>query len=291
MGQFGGPPISPADLSGSPVRPPGGPRRWWSSTWHGAYRLDMAGRRCPGSLGDVLASRRSGLFVGRGSEVELFRAALDAEPAFSVLHLHGPGGIGKTTLLDAFADLALHAGAQVVRLDGRDVHAQSAVLAPLREFLETSNHRPRLVWLVDTYDQMSALDDWIRTEVLPRLPATTVTVVAGRLPPGQGWRADPAWRDLLRIMSLRNLRPAESRQYLQLCGVDVALHDRIVEVSHGHPLGLSLLADVVKRGGEPVTDPAGTGSGRDTAAALRRRGPEHPASARSGGVRTGPRDH
>ena len=32
-------------------------------------------------------------------------------------------------------------------------------------------------------------------------------------------------------------------------------HDQLVELAHGHPLGLSLLADVVMRGGEAADDP------------------------------------
>jgi hypothetical protein len=91
--------------------------------------------------------------------------------------------------------------------------------------------------------------------LLPRLPATALTVVAGRELPGPAWRADPAWRGLLRIVSLRNLGPEESRSYLRACGVDEAVHDRLVGVTHGHPPGLSLLADVVVRGGEVPLDP------------------------------------
>jgi hypothetical protein len=37
--------------------------------------------------------------------------------------------------------------------------------------------------------------------------------------------------------------------------VDPARRDQLVELVHGHPLGLSLLADVVVRGGEAATDP------------------------------------
>jgi hypothetical protein len=57
------------------------------------------------------------------------------------------------------------------------------------------------------------------------------------------------------VVSLRNLSPHESRQYLYACGVEPALHDQLVEVTHGHPLGLSLVADVVARGGEAASDP------------------------------------
>jgi energy-coupling factor transporter ATP-binding protein EcfA2 len=226
----------------------------------------MMEMRSAGTLGDLLASRRRRRFAGRASEIELFQAALDsAEPSFSLLYVHGPAGIGKTSLLDVFAGLAAHAGASVVRLDGRDLSpSPPAVLEALRGVLpvpdgeDASGEPPdadRLVVLIDTYERLGPLDDWLRTRLLPRLPATALTVVAARMPPSSAWRADPAWRELLRVVSLRNLSPPESRQYLHACGVDAARHDQLIEVSHGHPLGLSLLADVAARGGEAAADP------------------------------------
>jgi AAA ATPase domain len=226
----------------------------------------MAEMRSARTLGDVLTSRRRHRFVGREAEIELFRAALDSvEPPFSVLHVHGPAGIGKTRLLDVFAGLAADAGDSVVRLDGRDlVPAPAAVREALRGVLEVPEGEGaivgpsdggRLVVLVDTYERLAPLDDWVRTRFLPRLPVTALTVVTGRTPPSSLWRADPAWRELLRVVSLRNLSPQESRRYLRACGIDPARHEELVEVAHGHPLGLSLLADVVARGGQAAADP------------------------------------
>jgi AAA ATPase domain len=226
----------------------------------------MAGSRLPvGTLGEVLASRRRRCFVGREGELELVRAAFDArEPPFSVLWLTGPGGIGKTSLLEAIAEQAEEAGGRrVVRLDGRELPSSPRVaLDVVREALGTAegdetlaSPEGRLVLLFDAYERLGGLDEWVRTWLLPRLPASALTVVAGRELPGPAWRADAAWRRLLRVVSLRNLGPEESFSYLRACGVDEALHDRVVEVSHGHPLGLSLLADVVVRGGEASLDP------------------------------------
>jgi hypothetical protein len=216
-------------------------------------------------LGEVLASRRRRCFVGRDAELELVRAALDVpEPPFSVLWFSGPGGIGKTSLLDVVAEQAGEAGGvSIVRLDGRDlppsppavVEALGVVLGPPQGDEAIAAPEGRLVLMIDAYERLGAVDDWVRTWLLPRLPATALTVVAGRELPGPAWRADPAWRDLLRVVSLRNLAPEESRSYLQACGVDEAAHERLVEVTHGHPLGLSLLADVVVRGGEATVSP------------------------------------
>jgi hypothetical protein len=225
----------------------------------------MAGDRLRrGSLGALLASRRRGCFVGRDAELALVRTALDAaEPPFSVLWLTGPGGIGKSSLLDVTADeVAQTGGSTIVRPDGRALPpSPRAVLDALRAELGppegdevVAAPAGRLVLMIDAYERLSGLDDWIRTSLLPGLPASSLTLIACRKPPGAAWRADPAWRDLLRVESLRNLSPAESRAYLRACGVDAPIHDRLVELSRGHPLALSLLADVFARGGEATAD-------------------------------------
>lgn len=223
----------------------------------------MSARSVQTTLGDLLASRRRRRFVGRSAEAELFAAALAADdPAFRVLYLHGPGGIGKTSLLQVYAHRAEASGAEVVLLDGRELTPEPpAILAALRRVLDIDLHgagpgsagspppRGRVVVLIDGYERLSAVDDWIRTDLLPRLPATALTVLAARRPPDPAWRVDPAWRDLLRVVSLRNLGPDESRQLLRRTDVDEALHTRLIAATHGHPLALSLLADVVAGGG------------------------------------------
>ena len=220
--------------------------------------------RSPGTLGDLLASRRRRRFVGRAAEVELFRSAIDGSyPPWSVLYLHGPGGVGKTSLLEVFADLAVEAGARVARLDGRDLPSSTqALLDALGEALAVPSAGAPipappggLVVLIDSYERLADLDDWVRGDLVPRLPATALTVLAGRTPPGPLWREDPGWHDLLQVVPLGNLSPEDSRRYLDLAGIDPGARDRLVELTHGHPLGLSLLADVASRGGVPTLDP------------------------------------
>ncbi|MGY1669146.1 AAA family ATPase [Geodermatophilus sp. SYSU D00710] len=217
-----------------------------------------------GTVGELLATRRRHRFVGRRAELELVRSALEvAQQPFSVLHVHGPGGIGKTSLLETVAEVAAEAGCTVVRIDGRSVGpSASAVSDALAGEIEVppapaSVPSPpgRLVLLIDGYEHLAPLDGWFRDELLPRLPRSSLTVLAGRTPPGAEWRADPAWHELMRSVSLRNLDSTDSRSYLTARGIEPALHRRIVEVSHGHPLGLSLLADLVAAGGELGVDP------------------------------------
>ena len=172
-----------------------------------------------------------------------------------MLFVHGPGGIGKSSLLEAFAATARQQQRRVVRLDGRDLlpspeGVRRALASALPDPPGDSHDDPvPTVVLLDSYERLAALDGWIREQLLPELPANVVTVVAGRQPPASGWRADPAWRELLRVIALRNLTPEEGRDHLRRCGVAEAMHPRLLELSHGHPLGLSLLADQVVRHG------------------------------------------
>ena len=203
---------------------------------------------------DRLATARRRFFVGRAAELELFRQVLLAEEApLAVLHIFGPGGVGKTTLLGEYARLAAEHSRSVYRLDGRDVDlspqgfllALSQAIDPdapplsLKELAEL----PPTVLLLDTYERLTALDGWLRETFLPALPAHVLVVIAGRQPPSEPWRTDPAWRELARVVSLRNLRPEESRQLLTTLKVPASLQESIVDLTYGHPLALVLLAD------------------------------------------------
>ncbi|MER3403759.1 MAG: AAA family ATPase, partial [Chloroflexota bacterium] len=46
------------------------------------------------------------------------------------------------------------------------------------------------------------------------------------------------------MIALRNLTPGESRLYLARRGVPAAKHERVLAFTHGHPLALSLVADL-----------------------------------------------
>ena len=63
--------------------------------------------------------------VVRHRELEAFQ---EAQQAGAVLFLHGPGGVGKTTLLDAYALEAASGGARVVRLSGRQVEREAVFI-------------------------------------------------------------------------------------------------------------------------------------------------------------------
>ncbi|HNB52172.1 MAG TPA: ATP-binding protein, partial [Anaerolineales bacterium] len=86
----------------------------------------------PSRLADYLNAARRAHFVGRETERNFFRAALEApSPPFFVLSMYGPGGIGKSTLLREFGRMAEEKGWNAVYFDARNIE-------PLPEtFLQT----------------------------------------------------------------------------------------------------------------------------------------------------------
>ncbi len=218
-------------------------------------------------LAERLRELRQRSFVGRDGEVALFRAGLAAHV---VIFMYGPGGVGKSTLLDVMADLASGEGLDVVRVDCRN-------LSPVPGTLPSPAGGGRPVLLIDTYEVLEPIDDWVRTEYLPSLPVDALVVLAGRRAPGPRWRADPAWRELMQVIALRNLPAQDVRTYLTDQGVAAQLHDRLLAMSHGHPLTLSMLS----------TRYAGALS-RARSATCRRRGGAARADGRGGAGTTAP---
>ncbi|MET8981194.1 ATP-binding protein [Streptomyces sp. NPDC004539] len=206
----------------------------------------------PAVLGSRLNAARHRAFVGRTAELNLFRRVLaDGPDTRPVLYLHGPGGIGKSTLLHRFAREAHSAGRTVVTADGRALEPTpeaftAAAAAALTE--------PEAVLLVDAFERCQGLEGWLVERFLPRLPLGTTVVVTGRNPPSPRWTAECGWTDLLHTVTLRNLAPHESALLLRHRGVPERLHDRLLSFTGGNPLALSLAAAVAVQDGAVSKD-------------------------------------
>lgn len=211
------------------------------------------------SIGDRLNAARGGQLVGRIPERDLFRSAIEAARLpFNVLYVFGPGGVGKTTLLAAFAAHCEQIKIPLISLDARRIEpVPDAFLDSLRQALDLApNEDPtsflaadacRRVLLIDTYEALDALDSWVRDVFVPRLSDNILVVFAGRQPPSASWRADLGWQTMIRPLSLRNLAPEESRTFLRQRAVPTEQHRAVLDFTHGHPLALSLVADLFEQ--------------------------------------------
>ena len=238
------------------------------------------------ALSDRLREARHAHFVGREGEVQRFTEALHAERLpFHVLHVYGPGGVGKTTLLQEFRYRCEQAGVPVRYLDAREVEpspeallralgaaAPSLALPLLRERADAGAGRveggerdvggdgalggeamgpaERYVLLLDTVEAIGGLDGWLREAFLPQMPEALLVVLAGRNRPAPPWRTDPGWSALTAEMPLSGLSDAESRALLTALGVPEARHDAALDFAGGHPLALALVAEVSRGAGE-----------------------------------------
>jgi hypothetical protein len=180
--------------------------------------------------------------------MRLFRSALSGNPgAFSVIYLHGPGGIGKSTLLQRMADEAQDVGRTVVHIDGRTAGSRHQFEAEAAPALTDQ----RAVITVDGFERCQNWEGWLCDQFLPRILVGVVVVIASRQPPDPRVWSDPGWSEALRVVALRDLSRAESVALLREHAVAPAMYRSLLANVGGHPLALRLAADAVT--GSPAT--------------------------------------
>jgi GTPase SAR1 family protein len=131
--------------------------------------------------------------------------------------VHGIAGVGKSTLLEAFAHEARSRGETVVVIDCRSIEptergfldslgsAVGGAPASAEEAAERlAGLGERVVLVLDTYEVLRLLDSWVRLVFAPALRDNTRLVLAGREPPVANWYATPGWSELVRSVRLRS---------------------------------------------------------------------------------------
>lgn len=198
----------------------------------------------PETLADHLAALDRDRFRGRGTELARLDDVLAGAGGHRVVFLHGPGGIGKSTLLREAGRRASARGFAVRVIDGRDIVPVPGDIEAAVGDLDTGSP-PLLVF--DSYERMAGADGWLRRTLVPALPAETVVLVAGRRPPAPEWFRD-GWERIVLEIELGPLPEDEARAMLRAQGIADRDADDLVAWARGWPLALSLGAEAASAG-------------------------------------------
>lgn len=200
-------------------------------------------------LADRLDAASSAGVVGREEELARLSGWIDADGPPSVVFVHGAPGIGTTTLV---RQLARARGSDTLLLDGDAVEPTPAgVLSSLAALVGTppdldqigaalaAGHR---CLVIDGAERLLLVDSWLRNVLLPAMPASLTTVLAGRQRPNVAWLTAPGWQGLVADLPLGPLTTAEARSLLSRLAVSDGDVDALLRFSRGHPLALRLAA-------------------------------------------------
>jgi hypothetical protein len=169
---------------------------------------------------------------------------MESDPPASVVHICGPGGIGKSALLRAAARRARTLGWDVVSVDGRELGPASGALEALMSSApkQRKGGRGGPLILLDSYERMTALDGYLRRDLLPTLPDRALVIIAGRGDPDPGWFSG-GWESVTARLDLRGLDADDALALLAAHGLSDERVPAIIDWAGGSPLALSLAAD------------------------------------------------
>ena len=207
---------------------------------------------------DLLTQQAMENFIGRTEEMEFLLQVLKQESPV-VAQIHGIGGIGKSILLEVFAEEARKRGATVVRLDCRSIeptekgflHRLDAAIGGDHTTPEDAADRlgqlgKRVVLALDTYEVFRLMDTWLRQVFVPALGKNVRVFLFGREPPVSSWLVAPGWQGLFESIRLESLTDKEAIELLLRFSVKEDVARSINHFAHGHPLALKLAAVALK---------------------------------------------
>ncbi len=216
----------------------------------------------PLTFADKLKQTKQAQFVGRTRELEVFKKVLtDKSRSSLILNIYGQGGVGKSTLLDAFHHHADKKGARFLYIDSADLSGSidifksqlgnmlSITPSPdpdindeeLFKQINLNASQSKLIFAIDTFEETGDLSYWLREKFLPKLPESCLVVISGRHPLTGLWQSQPEWHELIHPLGLDNFDHELTSHYLRLNGITnkIAIEQAWLSTA-GYPLALSL---------------------------------------------------
>jgi hypothetical protein len=185
---------------------------------------------------------------GREQELAVLRRVREPQGP-RVCFVYGPGGMGKSWLLDRCGEECAHSGVEVVAVDCRLTEpTEQGFLDALGLVEGTGDHgspegarEVDSVLLIDTYEQFRLSDPWLRHELLPRLGPRVRVVIAGREPPMLEWAVERGELGGVEVLPLGPLDDEAVAAIVAATGVaDGQVAATVAGVCRGHPLSLRL---------------------------------------------------
>ncbi|MCP8970056.1 ATP-binding protein [Ectobacillus ponti] len=199
-------------------------------------------------IGQLLSQVEDQWFVGREHELGMLTNLTFSQHDWQFLHVCGPPGIGKTTLLKKFRNM--HPGRRIYYFSGlagyrepeeflRDLHAalkgeigqvpmDGESLAGALNTLAAE--RDGVVLLLDTLDQWAPIHMWLREHWIPQLSIRVRFISAARYRLCEVWHRTPGWTDMIYELPLGSLSKKEVQDYLRLRGI----HDNLLQHAIGN---------------------------------------------------------
>lgn len=208
-------------------------------------------------LSDRLSQQATWGFVGRAQEISHLHRML-IEQDTPVVFVHGIGGIGKSSLLAAFAAQVQSQGAVVIRLDCRAIKPSeegflqelTAAIGGYSADVEQIAQRlsqlgERVILVFDNYEVFRMMDTWLRQVFIPPLTNNVRVIFCGREAPVSAWYTTPGWQGMFQSIQLGPLSKTEAEELLHHSGVAETNIPRVMLFTHGHPLALKLAAATI----------------------------------------------
>ncbi len=219
------------------------------------------------TISDLIREGRRTTLAGRDAELRVLRQ-VTAPRGPVVIYVHGTAGIGKTALISALDACLEDEGVRRLRVAAGTVEpTPTAILASLGRLLD---HETRTIGelatalaglknvtvaIVDDVDTWRLAASWLRTDLLPALPASMRFILSGTAPPPPAWSIE--YGQYFLDIKLGPLQKAASDAAVAAAGLSEDVAERIWLLSGGHPLGLRMAIHAARTGSLDTARDAG----------------------------------